>query len=358
VLYEELMKRYPVDAHPFFLVRKADLLVLVGGGAIAVNLYNQARSMLSSIGIIDKSLETRSTQYTNQVNEQVNTALVRSQQSSYHQIWKPTREHKFPTNLPYLPPGSQEVKDQWQALTLEGSTFFASYLKKLAIETNHVESTFLLSEGSTQDLIRRGISEGAVNYLPESALKDPVQIRSILNDTLGAYNLLNPLVANVEGLDRATICRIHGSLMKTCRFSDMCYIPAGITRTETRRTVIVSGTYNIQCCPFPEVDAELEYICKMAKQWIKTWKNPFATASWIHLVLVRCHPFDDGNGRLVRLLASVPLMKQGFPPISISLDQRTNYYSAINKAYNGDHSALTECMLLGMKETIASVQSL
>ena len=29
----------------------------------------------------------------------------------------------------------------------EGSTFFDAYLKKLAIETNHVESTFLLTQG-------------------------------------------------------------------------------------------------------------------------------------------------------------------------------------------------------------------
>lgn len=53
--------------------------------------------------------------------------------------------------------------------------------------------------------------------------------------------------------------------MKACRFSDLRYIPAGKTRTETQKTVIVAGVYNIECCPFPEVDGELEYICKMAK---------------------------------------------------------------------------------------------
>jgi hypothetical protein len=37
--------------------------------------------------------------------------------------------------------------DQWQKLTSAGSTCFAAYLRKLAIETNHIESIFLLSEG-------------------------------------------------------------------------------------------------------------------------------------------------------------------------------------------------------------------
>ncbi|KIM47313.1 hypothetical protein M413DRAFT_64116 [Hebeloma cylindrosporum] len=146
--------------------------------------------------------------------------------------------------------------------------------------------------------------------------------------------------------------------MKTCQYTDLHYIPAGKTREETRKTVIVAGTYKIECCPFPRVDEELEYICKMAKQWIKSWRNPFATASWIHLVLVRCHPFEDGNGRIVRLLASIPLINHGYPPISVGLAQRADYYAAINKAYEGDHNALIECMLQGMKETIASVQSL
>ncbi|KAF8959837.1 hypothetical protein BDZ97DRAFT_2041742 [Flammula alnicola] len=121
--------------------------------------------------------------------------------------------------------------------------------------------------------------------------------------------------------------------MKTCRFSDLHYIPGGKSRTETRKT--------IECCPFPEVDEELDYICKMAKQWIKSWQNPFATASWIHLVLVRCHPFETWVS-----------------PNSVSLTQRADYYAAINKAYEGDHGALVQCMLQGMKETITSVQSL
>ena len=65
---------------------------------------------------------------------------------SYYQKWRPTNQHCFPTNLPQLPLESREVKEQWKALAPEGSTFFNAYLTKLAIETNHVETTFLLTE--------------------------------------------------------------------------------------------------------------------------------------------------------------------------------------------------------------------
>ncbi|KIM36006.1 hypothetical protein M413DRAFT_14222 [Hebeloma cylindrosporum] len=71
-------------------------------------------------------------------------------------------------------------------------------------------------------------------------------------------------------------------------------------RRRPRNTVVVSGAYKIECS-FRDVDKELEYICKIAKvgllfcSMVKSWRNPFATARWIH---VRCHPFEDGNGRM------------------------------------------------------------
>ncbi|KIJ99090.1 hypothetical protein K443DRAFT_133199 [Laccaria amethystina LaAM-08-1] len=107
--------------------------------------------------------------------------------------------------------------------------------------------------------------------------------------------------------------------MKTCQFSHFHFTPGGKTRTETRNTVVVAGAYIIQCRPFSDVDMEIDYIRKMSRQWIKSWQNPFATANWRHLTLVRCHPFD---------------------------------------AFEGDHEPLIQCMLKGMQEIIPSIQSL
>ncbi|KAF8157820.1 hypothetical protein B0H34DRAFT_706220 [Crassisporium funariophilum] len=102
--------------------------------------------------------------------------------------------------------------------------------------------------------------------------------------------------------------------------------------------------------PFSEVDMEVQYICRMAKQWIKSWRNPCAVANWFHLILVSCHPFEDGNGRLMRILASIPLMQQGYHPISIPMG--ADYYTGISKAHEGNRTALTQCILLDMQETL------
>jgi len=45
----------------------------------------------------------------------------------------------------------------------------------------------------------------------------------------------------------------------------------------------------------------------------------------IHMALVHIHPFWDGNGRIARLLANLPLLKAGLPPLLIDQKQRRDY---------------------------------
>jgi len=45
----------------------------------------------------------------------------------------------------------------------------------------------------------------------------------------------------------------------------------------------------------------------------------------IHVGIVHIHPFWDGNGRIARLLANVPLLKSGLPPIVIPQEKRREY---------------------------------
>ncbi|KAI0317246.1 hypothetical protein OF83DRAFT_166253 [Amylostereum chailletii] len=186
LLYEEMIELYP-NAHPYFLVRLAEVHASLRSGSIGVGLYRKAQGLLADMGIIDDALDGTVEAYAAEVDEKANAALVKSQAMSYYQTWRPTKQHRFPTNLPKPPPGHQEVKDEWQVLTPATplvSPFLSNYMKKLAIDTNHLEGTFHITEESAQDLVRRGISDGTVDCLLDSALQDSAEIKGILNDTL------------------------------------------------------------------------------------------------------------------------------------------------------------------------------
>ncbi|MFD1361218.1 Fic family protein [Lentibacillus salinarum] len=54
--------------------------------------------------------------------------------------------------------------------------------------------------------------------------------------------------------------------------------------------------------------------------------------SVFHTIFVGTHPFIDGNGRVSRLLLNLELMKDGFPPIVIKVENRLDYYDTLAKA--------------------------
>ncbi|GAC1381982.1 MAG: Fic family protein [Aquirhabdus sp.] len=59
--------------------------------------------------------------------------------------------------------------------------------------------------------------------------------------------------------------------------------------------------------------------------------QPIERAATLHADFVGIHPFVDGNGRSSRLLMNLELMKSGFPPCVIQVEQRLRYYDALDR---------------------------
>ena len=70
--------------------------------------------------------------------------------------------------------------------------------------------------------------------------------------------------------------------------------------------------------------------------------HPLLVAAIFHHEFVAIHPFDDGNGRMGRILMNYILMRRGYPPIVVPLKARTRYYSVLNIADMGDYAPLLE----------------
>lgn len=63
--------------------------------------------------------------------------------------------------------------------------------------------------------------------------------------------------------------------------------------------------------------------------------HPVAVAARAHRELVTIHPFVDGNGRTARLLQNLLLMRRGFPPAVLRLEERPEYLRALEQAQLG-----------------------
>lgn len=67
--------------------------------------------------------------------------------------------------------------------------------------------------------------------------------------------------------------------------------------------------------------------------------HPVEIAAELHYKFVCIHPFDDGNGRISRLLMNYILIKNGFPPIIIKSADKKAYLRALRNADAGDIEA-------------------
>lgn len=81
--------------------------------------------------------------------------------------------------------------------------------------------------------------------------------------------------------------------------------------------------------------------------WYKTEEklksyHPLELAALLHYKFVCIHPFDDGNGRISRLLMNYVLIKNDLPPVIIRSADKRNYLFALNQADTGDIGAFIE----------------
>jgi Fic family protein len=73
--------------------------------------------------------------------------------------------------------------------------------------------------------------------------------------------------------------------------------------------------------------------------------HPVELAAFVHVEFVGIHPFVDGNGRTSRLLMNLELIKAGFPPAVIQVEDRLRYYKTLDKAHTaGDRSLFLALM--------------
>lgn len=121
--------------------------------------------------------------------------------------------------------------------------------------------------------------------------------------------------------------KISVSFLK--KLHSICFAGTKSFAGELRRVEVVirDGDGNIihQGAPAKEVEKLLKSICT----WYHIHENkypPLLLAAVMHNEFEKIHPFQDGNGRVGRLLLNYVLRRHQYPPLNIRFKDRTRYY--------------------------------
>ena len=64
--------------------------------------------------------------------------------------------------------------------------------------------------------------------------------------------------------------------------------------------------------------------------------SPDVLAAWVHHRFTQIHPFQDGNGRVARLLATLIFIRAEWLPLVVGRDDRVRYLDAFEAADKGE----------------------
>lgn len=106
----------------------------------------------------------------------------------------------------------------------------------------------------------------------------------------------------------------------------------GQYKLQPNHVITIEGKIHRYCEPIkvPEEMARLVEYINTSDQ------HPVEVAARAHYRLLAIHPFDDGNGRVARLLMNLLLMRKGFLPVVIKNEKREEYYRALMEADAGE----------------------
>jgi len=189
---------------------------------------------------------------------------------------------------------------------------------RLTYHSNSIEGNMLTLK-ETQIVVEEGITIGG----------HPIREHLEATNHAGAYDLLRQLTERGTQISVETILELHTLVLHDLNPT------AGQFR---QQPVYIRGS-DLVTPHFKEVP-------HLMRQWV-AWvndagqnsdENPVVRAAIAHHGFVMVHPFEDGNGRVSRLLLNMQLLRDGYAPAFLLRDWKGRYLAALGAA---DHGELT-----------------
>ena len=206
--------------------------------------------------------------------------------------------------------------------------------KKKEFESNLFKFTTKLSNWKFNYIYNTDKIEGNALTLPEvkTILTGGNIINSEKKDFLETTNSRTALeiIFNTEN-------ELTENFIKKLNLATQNGIDENAGNYKKRENCITDNNGNIidKTTPVQFVEERMQDLIKWYEENKKNL-HPLIIASIIHNQFVYIHPFDDGNGRVARLLFNFILMKNGLFPIIFYNSEKQDYYNYLRSSKSGD----------------------
>ena len=213
--------------------------------------------------------------------------------------------------------------------------------QKLRIETNYHSNAIegnSLTLGETRSLILHGLTAHG------KPMRDHLDIEGH-NEAIKAVE--HAVTGEPEELTESFIRDLHAILLK-----EPYEVPAQTPDGQPTRRRIEIGTYKSAPNNVRTSTGEIYYFTPPdqtmpAMNDLMAWyvsresegEHPVVLAASFHYRFVRIHPFDDGNGRMARLLMNTILIRHGYTVAIVRREDRDRYIRELERADQTDNLA-------------------
>lgn len=239
--------------------------------------------------------------------------------------------------------------------------------RQWSIETGVLERLYDLSRGLTVMLVERGFHSSLIAH--GDATMDGDRLVEILHDHREGLAMVMDLIGGTRGLTVGWIKELHALLTRHQTTADgvtqagqRVQIPLqrGAFKQRPNNPLRADGLVH-EYCPPEHVPSEMDRL--VAEFEALPAEFPEVRAAWLHHRFTQIHPFQDGNGRVARALASFEFIRAGLPPLLVERDDRdTRYFPALEAADHDDLQPLVtffaDCMSRVLLRASAAAETL
>jgi Fic family protein len=195
-------------------------------------------------------------------------------------------------------------------------------------------------EGSTLD------EEDVVDALHKKTPSNEEEI-----EAKGVAKAIEYLKKTKEDLSLKLLLKLHKFCFEGSKYFAGKLRSVNVVIKNSRGEIVHAGV------PKEELKDYLEDFIKWYKENKQKFK-PLVLAAIIHNQFEHIHPFQDGNGRVGRLLLNFILLKNNYPPINIMIEDRQEYYKSLQDYSKKDDLKPTLKLLIKQyKKTLKGVST-